>query len=48
MEDRKANTTLNIVDDYKAFSQNYLALYLSIKKNKTGKQSLKAMGLLAE
>ena len=39
---------LNIVDDYKAFNKNYYALYLSIKKNKTGKQSLKAMGLLFE
>lgn len=38
----------NIVDEYKAFSQNYYALYVSIVKNKSGKQSLKEMGLLAE
>lgn len=51
MKDRKANTKankLNIIDDYVAFSQNYYALYVSIKKNKSGKQSLKEMGLLAE
>jgi len=45
MSCRKSN---DIVGDYKAFSQNYYALLVSIVKNKSGKQSLKEMGLLAE
>jgi hypothetical protein len=47
MSGRKANQ-LNLIDDYSAFSRNYYALYVSITKNKTGKQSLREMGLLAE